>query len=140
MDMFIKFLAAAVMSGTPLIFGTLGEIITQKAGNLNLGVEGTMAIGAFAAFYVGYTTDSVILAVLGAFLAGMLCSLLYTFLTVTMRANQNVTGLTLTIFGVGLANFLGEYVRTRSDGATLKLSERFTTSLYAVNIPGLTDI
>lgn len=107
MNTFVNFLHAALLAGTPLMFGTLGEIVTEKAGNLNLGVEGMMSIGAIAGFYVGFTTQNIVLAVLGAFLAGLLSALIYAFLTVTLKANQNVTGLTLTIFGVGFAIFRG---------------------------------
>ena len=72
MNTFVNFLHAALLAGTPLMFGTLGEIVTEKAGNLNLGVEGMMSIGAIAGFYVGFTTQNIVLAVLGAFLAGLL--------------------------------------------------------------------
>ena len=66
MDMFIKFLVAAVGAGTPLLFGTVGEILTEKTGHLNLGVEGMMSIGACIGFMVGYYTDNFLLAVLFA--------------------------------------------------------------------------
>ena len=88
MTMFINFLYAAITSGTPLMFGTLGEIITEKAGNLNLGVEGMMAIGAIAGFYVGYTTNSVVLAVIASFVAGIFAALIYAFLTVTVTISE----------------------------------------------------
>lgn len=140
MTMFINFLYAAITSGTPFLFGTLGEIVTEKAGNLNLGVEGMMAIGAIAGFYVGYTTNSVILAVIASFIAGTLSALIYAFLTVTLRANQNVTGLTLTIFGVGLSNFLGDFIREAAGATTLQLSTEFTAKLANVKIPLLGDI
>ena len=106
MDMLIKFLAAAIVSGTPLLFGTLGEILTEKAGHLNLGVEGMMAMGAIAGFYVGYKTSNVLLSLLTAFAAGVLCALIYAFLTITLKATHNVTGLALTIFGSGLSSFI----------------------------------
>ena len=77
MNTFVNFLHAALLAGTPLMFGTLGEIVTEKAGNLNLGVEGMMSIGAIAGFYVGFTTQNIVLAVLGAFLAGLLSALIY---------------------------------------------------------------
>lgn len=139
-ELFIKFLAAAIVSGIPIMYGTLGEILTEKSGNLNLGVEGMMAVGAFAGFYFGYVTDSVIMAVIGSFIAGALAALIYAFLTITLKANQNVTGLTLTIFGVGLADFLGEFVRSTSDSSVIKLSDGFTSRLGVVNIPVLSDI
>lgn len=116
MTAIINFLFAAIKAGTPLLFGTTGEIVTQKAGNLNLGVEGMMYMGAFTGFYVGLTTGSLPLALLAAFGAGMLGALIYAFLTVTLKADQNVTGLTLTIFGTGFANFFGEVMISQTAG------------------------
>ena len=110
MDLFIKFLVAAVGAGTPLLFGTVGEILNEKVGHLNLGVEGMMAIGACAGFMAGYLTDNFALALLAAFAAGVLSALIYAVLTATFLANQNVAGLTMTIFGVGLSNFIGVYM------------------------------
>lgn len=140
MNTFVNFLHAALLAGTPLMFGTLGEIVTEKAGNLNLGVEGMMSIGAIAGFYVGFTTQNIVLAVLGAFLAGLLSALVYAFLTVTLKANQNVTGLTLTIFGVGFANFFGDFLRESAGIDVLKLSDKITNTVQAIHIPVLSDI
>ena len=140
MTTFVNFLHAARLAGTPLMFGTLGEIVTEKAGNLNLGVEGMMSIGAIAGFYVGFTTQNIVLAVLGAFLAGLLSALIYAFLTVTLKANQNVTGLTLTIFGVGFANFFGDFLRESAGIDVLKLSDKITNTVQAIHIPVLSDI
>ena len=140
MNTFVNFLHAALLAGTPLMFGTLGEIVTEKAGNLNLGVEGMMSIGAIAGFYVGFTTQNIVLAVLGAFLAGLLSALIYAFLTVTLKANQNVTGLTLTIFGVGFANFFGDLLRESAGIDVLKLSDKITNTVQAIHIPVLSDI
>ena len=140
MNTFVNFLHAALLAGTPLMFGTLGEIVTEKAGNLNLGVEGMMSIGAIAGFYVGFTTQNIVLAVLGAFLAGLLSALIYAFLTVTLKANQNVTGLTLTIFGVGFANFFGDFLRETAGIDVLKLSDKITNTVQAIHIPVLSDI
>lgn len=102
------FLAAAVVAGTPLLFATLGEIITEKAGNLNLGVEGMMLMGAVMGFGVGYYTGNPFLAVLGAIAAGAAGAAVFAILTVSLRTNQTVTGLTLTIFGTGFASFVGK--------------------------------
>lgn len=140
MDMFINFLVAAVLAGTPLLFGTVGEIIDQKAGHLNLGVEGMMAIGACAGFMAGYRFDSLALAIAAAFLSGAAAALIYAVLTVTFMADQNVTGLTLTIFGCGLSNFIGEYNITRSATGNLKLPENITSQLRSIHIPVLSDI
>ncbi len=103
-----SFFAAAIVAGTPLLFATLGEIITEKAGNLNLGVEGMMLMGAVMGFLVGLKTQSPFLALLAACLAGASGALIYAFLTVTLRANQVVSGLTLTIFGTGFSGFIGK--------------------------------
>lgn len=106
----MHFLVAAIVAGTPLIFATLGEIITEKVGNTNLGVEGMMFMGAIIGFLVGQNTGNPILALLGAAVAGGVGALLYAFLTVSLRANQIVCGLTLTIFGEGFASFLGQKI------------------------------
>ena len=108
--MLISFLTAAVIAGTPLVFATLGEIMTEKAGNTNLGVEGMMFMGAIIGFLVGLSSNNPLLAMLGAAAAGGAGALLYAFLTVSLRANQIVCGLTLTIFGEGFASFLGQSV------------------------------
>ncbi|EYE89112.1 ABC transporter permease [Fervidicella metallireducens AeB] len=107
MDM-VSFLSATVVAGTPLLYATLGEILTEKSGNLNLGVEGMMLIGAVAGFISAYTTGSPLFSIGMAMIAGAAGALVYTFLTVSLRANQVVTGLTLTIFGTGLSSFLGQ--------------------------------
>jgi general nucleoside transport system permease protein len=104
------FLAAAIVAGTPILFATLGEIMTEKVGNLNLGIEGMMLMGAVVGFICGFRTGSPALALLAAIAAGGTGALIFAFLTVSLRANQVVTGLTLTIFGTGLSSFLGKEV------------------------------
>lgn len=108
MDTITLFFTAAIVAGTPLLFAILGEIITEKSGKLNLGVEGMMLMGAVIGFKVGLETSSPILAVLSGGIAGGLGALIFAFLTISLRANQVVTGLTLTIFGGGFASFLGK--------------------------------
>ena len=118
---------AAVLNGTPLLFGTVGEILSEKSGNLNLGVEGMMymggAMGLGAAFYYEQLSGgsasgivAVLLAILFSFLGGAFGALIYSFITITLRANQNVTGLALAIFGTGAGQFIGEYMRVTSGG------------------------
>jgi simple sugar transport system permease protein len=102
------FLHAAVQAGTPLLFATIGEIVTEKVGNLNLGVEGLMLMGAVGGFMAGYNTGSPVLALLVAALTAMIGGWIYAFLTVTLRANQVVTGLSITILGTGISGFLGQ--------------------------------
>lgn len=124
--MFVALIVAAITYGTPLLFGTLGEILTEKSGNLNLGVEGIMfmggAIGLAGVFYYEKAAAvpngfiAVALGLICAFIAGCLASLIFSFLTNTLRANQNVTGLALSIFGTGVGQFIGEWMRVAEGG------------------------
>jgi simple sugar transport system permease protein len=104
----ISFFAAAVVAGTPLLYAILGELITEKSGQLNLGVEGMMLMGAVIGFKMAIVSGNPYMALLGAMAAGGLGALIYAVLTVTLRANQVVSGLTLTIFGTGFASFMGQ--------------------------------
>ncbi len=148
---------AAVLNGTPLLFGTSGEILTEKSGNLNLGVEGLMfmggAFGLCGAFVYGNMAGdgaigavAVIIALLFSFLSGVAGSLIYSFLTITLRANQNVTGLALTIFGTGVGQFVGELMRIKVGGnVTISnaLKEAFAGSIFPAalrRIPVLGEI
>ena len=125
-DTVILLLIAAITYGTPLLYGTVGEILTEKSGNLNLGVEGIMfmggAFGLGGVYYYEKLSGSpsgliaILIALLCAFLAGALASLIFSFLTTTLRANQNVTGLALAIFGTGVGQFAGEMMRVRAGG------------------------
>ncbi len=108
MDALTSFLHAAIVAGTPLLFATLGEIITERSGNLNLGVEGMMLMGSVMGFMVGMSTGNAALALLAAMIAGACGALIFAFLTITLRANQVVSGLTLTIFGSGFSDFVGQ--------------------------------
>lgn len=105
---FESFLAHAIQAGTPLLFATLGEGLTEKSGNLNLGVEGMMLMGAVVGFQVGLVTANPVAALFGAMIAGALGAFIYAFLTVSLRANQVVSGLSLTIFGTGFSGFMGQ--------------------------------
>ena len=140
MEILIKFLVAAVGAGTPLLFGTVGEILTEKIGHLNLGVEGMMSIGACVGFMVGYYTDNFALAILASAAAGAFSALIYAVLTVTFMANQNVTGLTLTIFGIGFANFIGIFILNKTPEGTLKLPENITAAMRGISISGLSEL
>lgn len=115
------FLHAAIVAGTPLLLATLGEILCEKAGNLNLGVEGMMLMGAVMGFVTGYTTKSPALALIVAMIAGALGGLIFAVLTVSLRANQVVTGLTLTIFGTGISSLLGQKVVGQSLPESIKM-------------------
>lgn len=108
MSWWIAFLSAAVVAGTPLLFASLGGILCERVGNQNLGIEGMMMMGAVAGFIVAIKTASPLAAMAAAALAGLIGALIYAVLAITLRTNQVVTGLTLTMFGTGLANFLGK--------------------------------
>ena len=122
----VSFIPRAVVQGIPLLLGSTGETLTEKSGNLNLGIPGVMYVGAISGvigsfFYeqshsgAAFSNTAALLIPLGCCLLGsLLMGLLYCFLTVTLRANQNVTGLALTTFGVGFGNFFG--------GSLIKLS------------------
>jgi len=140
MTQLINFLYASIKAGTPLLFGTTGEILTEKSGNTNLGVEGMMYMGAIASFYVGYVYDNFWFSILSAVIAGAFGALIYAFITVTLKANQTVTGLALTIFGTGFANFFGEVLTNTVPSGSPKLSEGFMSNLVALNLFGLADI
>lgn len=103
-----SFFAAAIVAGTPLLYAILGEILTERSGLINLGVEGMMLMGAVIGFRAAVATGDPLLALAGAMSAGAFGALIYALLTVTFRANQVVTGLTLTIFGTGFAGFMGQ--------------------------------
>lgn len=107
----VSTLAFGIGLGTPLVFATLGEIITERAGILNLGVQGTMLVGAVAGFWATFNTGGgfgLFLGVVTAVIAGALISIIHAFLSITLRVSQIVSGLALTLFGTGLASFLGK--------------------------------
>jgi len=104
----ITILATAVTAGTPILYAALGETLSERAGILNLGVEGMMLVGAATGFMVTVSTQSLWLGVLAAMAAGGLMAAIHALLTVSLRANQVVSGLALTIFGTGLSGFLGK--------------------------------
>lgn len=104
----ITMLATAVTAGTPLLYAALGEMLAEKSGILNLGVEGMMLVGAVTGFMVNVSTQNPWLGLLGATIAGGAMGAIHAFLTITLRANQVVSGLALTIFGTGLSGFLGK--------------------------------
>ena len=107
-DIIILTLQRAMVAGTPLLLATTGEVICERSGILNLGVEGVMAIGAVVAFIVTMTTGQPWLGVLVAVAAGMTISIIHAFASVTLQANQVVSGLALTMLGLGLSGMLGK--------------------------------
>ena len=107
------FLFNIVLINIPLLYGTVGEIVVEKAGSLDLGVEGTMAVGAIFGYLAGCAANSMAVGLLVSFLAAGLCGALFAVLTVSFQANQNVTGLTITTFGLGLYFFVGKGIGER---------------------------
>jgi len=136
----LDFIVNSMLAGTPLMFGILGEILNERVGHLNLGVEGMMAIGACSGFMIGMATNNLLIALIAAFFAGMLGALIYAVITITFMADQTVTGLALTIFGVGLSNFIGELMLNNSVDKTLKLGGTISAQLTPINITGLSDL
>ena len=134
--LFASILTITVRAGTSLMYATIGEIITERAGILNLGVEGMMIMGAVTAFAAAFHSDSAWLGVATAMVVGGLLALIHAFLTITLRADQTVSGLALTIFGTGLASFLGQ--RLGPDGMPLvgQVGPRF----HKVALPVLAEI
>ena len=119
LEIVLPLLAATVQSGTPVLYATLGEIITEKSGILNLGVEGMMITGALAAFVVSSLTGSPWYG----FLAGGVCaaglSSLHALVCLLFQGNQVVSGLALTILGTGLADYLGTpFIGQKAPGFT----------------------
>jgi simple sugar transport system permease protein len=107
MDQFAQLVTLTLAAGTPLVFAALGELVTEKSGVLNLGVEGMMLVGAVTAFAVAATTSSPWLGVAAGMIAGALVSLIFAGLTLTLMANQVASGLALSLFGLGLSAFAG---------------------------------
>lgn len=147
----IGLIRAAVLNGTPLLFGTSGEILTEKSGNMNLGVEGLMFMGGAFGLCGAFVYDraagaaaagwiAVVIAFLSAFAAGVIGAFIFSFLTVTLRANQNVTGLALTIFGTGVGQFVGELMRLKVGGnvsVSNSLKNAFSGSIFPESVQNI---
>ena len=145
--MFATILSKAVEQGIPLLFGSTGEIITEKSGNLNLGIPGIMYVGGSAGILAAYIYEHtatnlnpflcILIPLLASLLGAGLLALVYSFLTITLRANQNVTGLAITTFGVGFGDFFGgSLTKIFGDGGTLSVktsSDYFKTTLPFAN-------
>lgn len=144
----VAFIPRAVGQGIPLLYGSTGEILTEKSGNLNLGIPGVMYVGAISGvigsfFYEQATGDATnmnaflaigipfICSLVGSFLMG----LLYCFLTVSLRANQNVTGLAMTTFGIGVGNFFGGSLIKLVDTDVPSIALSATSSYFSKSLP-----
>jgi len=136
----------AVMQGVPILFGATGEILTEKSGNLNLGIPGIMYVGGISGvigsfLYEQHVTElnpflAVLIPLICTLFGSLLMGLLYCFLTVTLRANQNVTGLALTTFGVGFGNFFGGSL-SKLAGGVGQISVAVTGAAFKKQIPVL---
>lgn len=138
--MFLRFLTSAIRVSATFLYGSTGEILIEKGGHLNLGIPGIMSVGAAAGCLTVYSliksvgTGSpallVLLPLLVTILAGALMGLLYSFLTVTLRANQNVVGLAMTTFGVGLAGYL---INSKSQMTVIASASKYFRNMFAVS-------
>ena len=129
MDLFVDILIGVIIAATPLVFAATGELVVEKSGVLNLGVEGMMIIGAIAGFAAAIETGSFLAGVVAAIFCGALMGLLFAVLTQTLLANQVATGLALTMFGLGLAALVGQAYSGKSLPSFPKLA-----------IPGLSEL
>ena len=129
-DVILSVIQRTLVAGTPLLLGTVGEIVCERSGILNLGVEGVMAVGAVTAFIVTHHTGSPWLGFSAAIIAGMLFSVVHAFASVSLQSNQVVSGLALTMLGLGMAGLLGKpYV-----------GKPLAVKIDALPIPFLADI
>lgn len=145
----ITFLHRAIMQGIPLLYGSTGEILTEKSGNLNLGIPGIMYIGGMSgvigAFLYENSLDTpgdangflaVLITMLSCILGSLIAGLIYCFLTVTLRANQNVTGLALTTFGTGFGNFFGGSLIKITGADVPSVALTTTSNFFRTALPG----
>ena len=147
--MIITFIQKAIGQGIGILFGANGEIMTEKSGNLNLGVPGMMYMGGIAGLAGAFLYEKAaatpipvvgfLISLVCALLAGALGGLIYSVLTISLRANQNVSGLALTTFGVGVGNFFGGSLSKLSGGVG-QISVATTASAFREKLPLLKDI
>lgn len=149
MGVIIIFIQKAIAQGIGILFGALGEILTEKSGNLNLGIPGIMYMGGIAGLIGAFLYEKsietpigwigMIIALLCALFCAALGGLIYSFLTISLRANQNVTGLALTTFGIGFGNFFGGSLAKLAGGVG-QISVAATGKAFRASIPGLSKI
>lgn len=149
MTLLLSLLQAAIVFGTVILFGAMGEILTEKSGNLNLGVPGLMYLGGIAGLAGAFLYESavavpspilgLVIALVCALSVAIVGGLIYSFLTITLRANQNVTGLTLTIFGSGVANLFGGAMNKMAGGVG-QISVASTSSAFRTTLPFLRSV
>lgn len=149
MGLIVIFIQKAIAQGIGILYGALGEIVTEKSGNLNLGVPGIMYMGGIAglmgAFFYENAVENpsglvgLLISFVCAFACAVVGGLIYSVLTITLRANQNVTGLALTTFGVGFGNFFGGSLSQLAGGVG-QISVAATGAAYNAKIPGLSKL
>lgn len=148
LDTLAFYFSRAVQQGIPLLFGSTGETLTEKSGNLNLGIPGIMYVGGIsgviAAFLYERSLSSaaeistflgIAIPLAASLLGSLIMGLIYCFLTVTLRANQNVTGLAMTTFGVGVGNFFGGYLIKSSGSSVASLALTATSDCFRTPLP-----
>lgn len=128
------FLQVSVQTGTHILFGILGGILFEKAGQNNLGTEGMMLLGAAFGYLAGSASGNPAVAMLCAGLAGSAGALIYAFITITLQGNQIVTGLVLTTFGTGVASYMGKFLTSTA------MPDNIRQAFAAKAIPGLSKI
>ena len=143
---FVSFIPRAIMQGIPLLFGSTGETLTEKSGNLNLGIPGVMYVGGISGVIGAFLYEqaasgsmngflAIMIPLLSSLFGSLIMGLIYCFLTVTLRANQNVTGLALTTFGVGFGNFFGGSLIKLTGSEVPSISLSATSSYYSRALP-----
>ena len=148
LNFLLAFIPRAIVQGIPLLFGSTGEIVTEKSGNLNLGIPGVMYVGAICGvigsfFYEHSVPDAsamngtlaILIPMACCMLGSLLMGILYCFLTVTLRANQNVTGLAMTTFGVGFGNFFGGSLIKLVDSDVPSITLTATSGFFSKTLP-----
>ena len=145
----LVFIQKAILQAISILFGSIGEIITEKSGNLNLGIPGLMYMGGIAGLVAAFTYENAVaspipfvgmlISLIFALLISALGALIYSFLTISLRANQNVVGLALTTFGIGFGNFFGGSI-SKLAGGVGQVSVATTARAYQATIPLLSKI
>ncbi len=137
----VTILFGALVSGTPLLFATMGEIFSERAGVMNLGIEGMMLVGAMSGFAAWFKTGNLLLGLLAGMAFGALLALLHAFITISLRADQVVSGLAVTFLGTGLSSILGQpYVGQRTPPPTtlvLPILEHVAAEQLIIIVVGL---
>lgn len=154
MNILVAFISSAIPLGVPLLYGSTGEIVTEKSGHLNLGIPGVMYVGAISGVIGAFLYEmscgnvkenmvpalAILIPLLCAIAGSVLMGLIYSFLTVTLRANQNVTGLALTTFGIGVGNFFGGSLAKLVDSDMPNIILTKTSDFFRAKLPFADDL